>query len=343
MKKLILKYFFGIDTSKKKLDVALAKGLSFLNHQKIDNNYESIKTWLLAKLEAEKISLDQCCFCIEQTGIYCNHLIRVLFDLGAQFSVVHSAHIKLSLGLTRGKTDKVDAKRIAEYAFRFNDKLRPYQPRREVVDQLDTLCKLRRKLKKMKNQISVPLKELEDFGSAANYKLYAKHSTKSLEAIKLDIKAITKAIRKLIKGDERLKELNGWIRSVVGVGEVTTPAVIVATNEFLNGFNSKQMGSFCGVVPFPHRSGSSINGKDKVSHKANKTLKTLLHMCAMAAIKTDSDLARYYKRKLKEGKSKMSALNAVRNKIIQRIFAVVAQERMYEKDYVYRPANQVII
>ena len=64
-------------------------------------------------------------------------------------------------------------------------------------------------------------------------------------------------------------------------------------------------------------------------------------MCAMAAIKTDCDLARFYQRKIAEGKSKMSALNAVRNKIIHRIFAVVAQERMYEKNYVYKPSGKV--
>jgi len=331
MKKLSVTYFFGIDVSKKKLDFAFAKGLAFLSHQQIDNNYISIIAFIRAKLKAEKISIAQCCFCMEQTGIYCNHLIRVLLDLGAQFSVSHSAHIKLSFGLTRGKNDKVDAKRIAEFAYRFNDKLKPYKPKRAVVDELDTLCKLRKKLMKMKNQISVPLNELKSFGAEAKHKLYKSNTAKSLEAIALDIKSVTKAIRQLIKSDERLKELDTWIGSVVGVGAVTTPAVIVVTNEFTNGFSAKQMCSFCGVAPFTHQSGSSLNGKNRVSHKANKYLKTLLNMCAMSAIQTNSDLGRFYHRKLSEGKNKMSALNAVRNKIIHRIFAVVAGERKYER------------
>lgn len=102
---------------------------------------------MLSKLATEKISLEQCCFCIEQTGIYCNLLIRVLLDLGAQLSVVHSAEMKLIFGLTRGKSDKVDAKRIAEYAYCYNDKLMVYQPKIAVVDELDTLCKLQKKVK----------------------------------------------------------------------------------------------------------------------------------------------------------------------------------------------------
>ena len=180
MKKLKLAYFFGIDTSKMKLDFAFNKAFDFLNHDKVANNYQSIKTWILSKLEAEKISLDQWCFCIEQTGIYCNHLIRVLLDLGAHFSVVHSAEIKLSLGLTRGKNDKIDAKHIAKYAFRYKDKLTAYQPKRAIADQLDTLCKLRRKLKKRKNQLSLTLKSLEEFGAQAIYKLFDKLNAKSL-------------------------------------------------------------------------------------------------------------------------------------------------------------------
>lgn len=337
MKNSLFKYFFGVDTSKEKLDLVLAEGLTVLSNEEVENNYEAIKAWLLSKLEAEKISIDQCCICIEQTGIYCNPLIKVLLDLDAHFTVVHSAHIQLSLGLTRGKSDKIDAQRIAEYAFRFKDKLKAYEPRRAIVDRLDTLCKLRKKLLKMKNQLSVTLNGLAEFGEEEHCELFVKHSSKSLEAIELDLKNVDKAISKLIKSDDRLKELNSWLRSVVGVGEVTAPVVIVATNEFTNGFNAKQMCSFSGVAPFPNQSGSSLNGKDKVSHKANKYLKTLLHMCAMSAIQTDSDLARYYHRKIAEGKSKMSVLNAVRNKIIHRMFAVVAGERMYEKEYVYRP------
>lgn len=341
MKNLSLKYFFGIDTSKEQLDFALNKELAFLNHEEVKNNYESIKSWVLSKLEIEKISLEECCFCIEQTGIYCNHLVKVLLELEAHFSVAHSAQIKLSLGITRGKSDKVDAKRIAEYAFRYKDKLKAYKPRRSIVDQLGTLCKLRKKIMKIKQQLSTTLNELALFGEEVNYNLYDKHSAKMLEMIELEIKSITKDIARLIKSDQRIKDINGWLRSVVGVGEVAAPTVIVSTNEFTNGFTAKQMCSFCGVAPFANESGSSQKGKAKVSHKANKTLKTLLHMCAMAAIQTDSDLARFYHRKIAEGKNKMSALNAVRNKIIHRMFAVVAQERMYVKDYIYQPATPV--
>ena len=66
---------------------------------------------------------------------------------------------------------------------------------------------------------------------------------------------------------------------------------------------------------------------------ANMTLKKLLTLAAMSAIKWNEDIKVYYKRKVAEGKNKMSVLNAVRNKLISRIFACVKNKRMYQKVY----------
>lgn len=64
-------------------------------------------------------------------------------------------------------------------------------------------------------------------------------------------------------------------------------------------------------------------------------MKTLLHLSAMGAIRTKGELQDYYQRKVKEGKNKMSVLNAIRNKLVLRAFAVVSSNRKYEKNYVY--------
>ena len=66
---------------------------------------------------------------------------------------------------------------------------------------------------------------------------------------------------------------------------------------------------------------------------ANKTLKTLLSLCATSAIGVKGELRDYYHRKLEEGKNKMLVINAVRNKIVLRIFSCVTNNRMYEKNY----------
>jgi len=67
---------------------------------------------------------------------------------------------------------------------------------------------------------------------------------------------------------------------------------------------------------------------------ADREMKSLLHLAAMSAIRLNNELRTYYRRKVGEGKNKMSVLNAVRNKIVHRIFAVVKNQTMYKNDLV---------
>jgi transposase len=57
----------------------------------------------------------------------------------------------------------------------------------------------------------------------------------------------------------------------------------------------------------------------------------------MAAIQWNDELKQYYERKVAEGKNKMSVINAVRNKLVHRIFAVLRDDREYVENYVYKP------
>ncbi|WP_139361756.1 transposase, partial [Spirosoma sp. 209] len=98
---------------------------------------------------------------------------------------------------------------------------------------------------------------------------------------------------------------------------------------------AKQFACYAGVAPFPYQSGSSIRGKTRVSPMADKHMKTLLHLSAMTAIRAKGELRDYYQRKVGEGKNKMAVLNAVRNKLIGRAYAVVSKNQEYDKTYAY--------
>ena len=94
------------------------------------------------------------------------------------------------------------------------------------------------------------------------------------------------------------------------------------------------LGCYCGVVPFTKSSGTSVRYKSTVSPFAKMKLKKLLHLCAMSAIPNDLEMKAYFERKVAEGKNKMSVINAVRNKLIHRVFAVIGDERDCENNYV---------
>ena len=62
---------------------------------------------------------------------------------------------------------------------------------------------------------------------------------------------------------------------------------------------------------------------------ANKDLKKALHLCALTVIQYYPEFKQYYERKKAEGKHSMSVLNAIRNKIILRVVAVVNKQQPY--------------
>lgn len=76
-----------------------------------------------------------------------------------------------------------------------------------------------------------------------------------------------------------------------------------------------------------------MRGKSRVHFIANRKIKSLLHMAALSAVAFNEELKTYYKRKVQEGKNKMSVLNAVRFKLICRIFSVVKRGELYQLNY----------
>ena len=158
----------------------------------------------------------------------------------------------------------------------------------------------------------------------------SKNTVKQLEK---DLKEVEEKMHEIIQEDPTLKRLFTVTTSVGGIGPVTAIAIMITTNEFKNIHKAQQYACYAGIAPFEHASGTSIRGRTKVSHKANKTVKKLLHLAALTAIRYNDDMKNYYDRKVEQGKNKMLVINAVRNKLIHRIFACVKQNRTYEKNY----------
>jgi len=326
-------FFIGIDVSKNELDFAVQQGSRLLFHREIANATSAINTFIKELGKLPGFSLNKAVFCMEHTGIYNNHSLTCLYKKKAHICLEAATQIKNSLGNIRGKNDKIDAIRIAGYAYDKRDKLRLWQPKREVVQQLSHLAATRLRLVTVKKQLKTPLKEHSAFSAGKIAKQSLQVCSHSLKAIDEDIDRADKAIDKLIKADAELNRLFTLVTSVSGIGKVTAVQVIIATNEFKDINNPKKFACYSGVAPFTDDSGK-INKKARVSHMANKKVKTLLHLSAIVAIQYNVDLKRFYERKvLEEKKNKMSVINAVRNKLILRIFACVNQNRHYEKNY----------
>lgn len=326
-------YYLGIDVSKSTLDIAVMKAGALIQEKQIQNERICIRHFLKDLLEQFNLDSEQVVVCMEHTGIYNNRALEVLYKGKIKVCLEPALHIKQSGGMTRGKDDQVDARRIALYAYKNREELVFWQPKRLVLQKLQALLSLRERLIKAKVQLEVPMQESAGYIENAIARSLKFSSQPVIKAINKQLEDLEEQLSVLVTADTQIKEQHGFITSVPGVGNVTALNMIVHTNEFTSIRESKKFACFAGVAPFKHESGSSIRGRNRVSKLANMTMKKLLHMAAMSAIQHSEEMRCYYHRKVLEGKNKMSVINAVRNKLISRVFVCVNQKRTYQINY----------
>jgi len=270
---------------------------------------------------------------MEDTGIYCVPILDYLNKNKIKACVEPALQIKQSQGMIRGKSDRIDARRIAQYAHKNRQELRFWKPQRSSVQKLKALLVLRERLVKTKVQLETPINEAQEYIEESIRKAIIKNCQRSVKALAGDIIKVEKEIKLLVQTDTLLRDQFELVESVPGIGKITALNMIVSTGEFQRISEAKKFACYAGVAPFEYSSGTSVRGKTRVSKMANMTLKKLLHMAALSAIQCNEELKIFYHRKVAEGKNKMSVINAVRNKLISRVFACIKHNCRYQKDY----------
>jgi transposase len=332
----VLKNFVGIDISKNFFDAALVKAAnpSQVIHQQFSQTptgYKEMVVWL--KKDGVVLN-DETLFCMEYTGLYNAGIVNHLVKQKALLWVEMPLRIKKSSGFERGTDDKTASVKIASYALRYQDQKQLWKPLDSNLVRIKNLITQRDRIINCITQLTVPVNELKTCGAADEAKAMEKLQAPAIKALQTNKQAIEHAIAKLVQEDEAIYTKVKQVQSVTGIGKVTAVSLLVYTKAFSSFASAKELACYCGVVPFVKSSGSSVRFKPSVSPYANKKLKKLLHMCAMSAIKNDTEIKAYFERKVAEGKNKMSVINAVRNKLIHRVFAVVRDGRCFEDNYV---------
>ena len=324
-------HFLGIDVSKNKLDLSLLDINGELKHFVIKNDIEAIRLFFERK---STIDLFKTLICLEHTGIYTMPVATYLHNQKANIWMETAVKINNSNQMKRGKTDKKDSERIAIYALRYQSEAVLWTPKREVIQELSELMNERERLLACRSILEVPVKELNKMRVATGKKERKESYICTLKRMKLDLKKIEKNINTLIQKDKQLFEIMELTTSVPGVGTIVGVQIIITSNEFKNIKEAKKFACYAGVVPFEKASGL-YTGRSRVSNWANKKMKTALHMAALSSIVHHPEMKTYYDRKVEEGKNKMSVLNAIRNKIVKRVFACVRDNRKYNISYTH--------
>lgn len=326
------KSYIGIDVSKLTIDVCIITAQGEQDYQQFENTSKDFKRMELWLTKKPYFCYQGSLFCMEHTGLYTRELVSFLLQRESKVWMESALHLKRSMGMTRGKNDKVDSYRIARYAMTNNDKAVLLKLSSGTLLKLKDLMANRERLSKNYQSLKIATQELVRVDKSIGKELMKLNEAALKGILKSKVK-VEKRMLQLINDDEELKTLFSLITSVKCVGDVLATELIVYTNGFTRMNNTRQLACYCGIAPFEHSSGTSVRGRIGTSNFANMKLKSTLHMAAVSATRYVPDIKLYYERKVGEGKHKMAVINAIRNKLIQRVMAIVKRGTPYQENY----------
>lgn len=315
----------GIDVSKLTLDLYLR---TTNVHKQFSNDTKGFKQ-LISWLIKQKVELKHSLFCFEHTGWYCLMLSYFLYEKKYRYCCINAIEIKRSMGLKRGKSDKADAWEIANYAWLRRDELVPSTPPAKKLIELQRMMSLREQLVKHQTANKNLLKGMADIVENELNDVSMTILKENINHLEQQISTTEKAMNELIKQDDTMIINYKLSKSVKGVGMVLAVQMLLHTHNYTRFESSRQFSAYCGLVPYPYQSGTSINGRNKIHPISDRKMKSLLSMSAISAIQHDKELKLYYQKRVEEGKPKMVVLNIIRNKIVSRVFATVNRGTPY--------------
>ncbi|MBQ8070152.1 MAG: transposase [Bacteroidales bacterium] len=336
------KYYLGIDVSKKELSYSLRKDSEgHIASGKIDNETKTIRTFLRNILKNNSITKEQLVVGAEYTGYYSNLLAGVCVEEGLTLWLEHPARMKDGFkDKSKNKTDKEDAKRIADYIWRYSDMMVEYKPKDASILKLKALLRTKASLMKQLHTYTMQLSDEAKFIDKPSHEVRDKILSPVVGILKSALEETEKEIEAVISADPVLANQDRRIQTVTGVGPVISHNMICLTEGFTKFKDAHAFMNYCGMIPIYYESGTSVYLKPKTSNASSHVMKPKMYMACLGFTGEknwkDSELHDYYVRKTEgEGKHHNCTTNVMMAKLIARIFAVVREDRDYlpEKEY----------
>ena len=325
-------HYVGFDVSDDWLDVAvLNRSGELIHEEQLPNEKKAIRKLVRSLVKDHGVDIAQSLFCLEPTGHYSYALIDVLVAMKVPAWVAHPFHIKQVSSDLRGKSDKLDAVRIASYAYRYKDKARLITEDQIRFTELKQLIMKREQLVKDRSRVKAQLSHVNKHMQASLQRTFDSVDGALKKVLDKQLEKIEQLIERWLGADPHIQQQFDLLCSIPGIGDVVAMNFLAVTDGFLRFSDPKALACHCGVAPFEHSSGKTIKARSRTSPRSNSTLRPLLKLSALNASRFDPGLKRYYERKLAEGKPEQLVLNAIAGKLIDRIYAVLRRGTPYLK------------
>jgi transposase len=305
----------GIDVSKDKLDVhVLPSNLVFTVSRDRCGLTDLVRR--LRKAGVERIA-------VEASGDYERIVLAALEADGLQVQLLNPLRVRRFAEAegTLAKTDPIDARLIARYAQHFPDKGLVRRP--EQARKLGQFLTMRAMLLGILGEARNRLEHLDEQSLRALAESIVTQTSAQLVAVEADI-------ARVIRQDHALAHKAELIRSFIGAGPVLTANLLARVPE-LGGVNRHQAARLCGVAPADRKSGKSQ--RRSTIEGGRHHLRPILHMVALAAIRSNPVFTAFAKRLLAAGKPKRLVLAACARKVIVVLNAMLRDQTYWKQPY----------
>ena len=296
--------FVGIDVSRAKLDLAIEPDGTTWS---IGNTTAEVRE-LAAELaqSAPKLVL------VEATGGFERLVVDLLTEAGVPVRVENPRKVRAfaqALGVL-AKTDKVDAKLLAQFARQLEPK--PTRQPSRAVRELQALVRRRRQFSDMIVQEQQRLETCEP--------IVRTDIVASIKALRRRLGCIEKRIGAHVRGDPQLRPLAGLLETASGVGSVTSATLLAELPE-LGHLDRRAIAALVGVAPFNRDSGERRGRRSVWGGRA--AVRKVLYMAALSATRSNPPIRALYVRLVAKGKPKKVAIVACMRKLLTHLNAML--------------------
>lgn len=325
-------YFVGIDIAAEQFYAAVgtvpwqfvAKPSEFPNTAE---GFDQFWTWLTT----HHCTPSDTVLCMEATGVYGEALAYFLVAKDFRVAVEPPLTVKRAFKPNGPKTDAVDSQQIAEYACRYHDRLRFWQPRADVLEQLNVLLTTREQLVQQRTAHKNSLQALTrkpirtTVAEAVHQQLIA--------ALTTQIQTIETEMQRLFKQEPPFDARLTLLLTIPGVGLLLASHFLILTQCGAAARPANQLAAHTGIAPLEHQSGKSVRGRTTSRHFGPAPMRKLLHLGARSVCTHNTEFRSYYERKVAAGKPKRLVLNNVANKLLKVMCAVMESQTPYDPNY----------
>lgn len=286
---------------------------------------------LHAYLQEHRMDPSNTVFCLEATGVLVEPLSYFLVAKGYRVAIEAPHKTKRAFYPLGQKTDPLDSRQIAEYAYRFFDQLPFWKPSEALVEQIRVLLTTREQFTEQRTANQNALQAIRR--KVVKTPPAEKAFEATIDHLQKQIKQIDKEVNDRISGHPTFGPSIALLTTIPGVGTLLASHMLTLSDGFTQPLVARQIASHLGICPQAFESGTSVRKRPKSRRGGPPRLRKLLYLAAMSLRTHQPQVKHYYLRKIEQGKVGKLILNNIENRLLKIMCAVLRTRTPYIAGY----------